>query len=188
LTNRIATVIEACTLDDLLTFRALPKHDGLRAEILDGELVVTPSPDWAHQQAVGGLYRALCEAVAGRGQAVCLAPFDVALSPIDVVQPDILVTASGHTPSTRDNSLAGPPELVVEVLSRSTAHRDRGRKKDRYALHGVREYWLVDPHARTVEQFELHDGAYQRVGVFTQEIAPRITPGTTIDLRGAFPD
>jgi Uma2 family endonuclease len=132
------------TYDDLA---GMP-DDGLRREIPDGELVVTPSPSVIHQYASKRLHRQLerCFEERRLGE-VFYAPLDVILSRHDVVEPDLLVVTDPSTASQR--AIEAPPALVVEILSPSTAMRDRTQKAARYAATGVAHYWIVYTDRRT---------------------------------------
>ena len=123
-----------------------------RYEVVDGELVVTPAPTPFHQIVLLRLMKLLDAFVEShRAGTVLLAPCDVVLSRYDVLQPDILFVSSERRPIIGEKYVGPAPDLVVEVLSPSTADRDRTAKAKRYATFGVREMWLVDPDARTIE-------------------------------------
>jgi Uma2 family endonuclease len=132
--------------------------DGFTREILDGELVVTPSPAPIHQRVSRRLQRQLEVYFEARGLGeVFNAPLDTILGPHDVVEPDLLVVTDPATISRR--AIEGPPGLVVEILSPSTAGRDRTVKTRRYAAAGVRHCWLVDIENHRIECLRLaHDG------------------------------
>ena len=83
------------------------------------------------------------------------APLDVLFAEGDYLQPDILFVRSDRTHLMTDRGVEGPPDLVVEVLSPSTASRDRGMKLERYRFYGVPEYWIIDPDERTMEVWDL---------------------------------
>ncbi len=123
-----------------------------RYEVIDGELFVTPAPTTMHQVVKRRLERLIEEFVEPRQLGIVLdAPYDVVLSEYDVLQPDILFVSAARR-SIVGPKYAGPaPDLVVEVLSPSTEDRDRVAKAKRYARFGVREMWLVDPEAKTIE-------------------------------------
>ena len=70
--------------------------------------------------------------------------------------PDFMVVCDPD--KVKDNGVQGAPDLIVEVLSPSTAHNDRGHKMDIYAKCGVREYWIVVPGEKTVEQYLPNNG------------------------------
>ncbi len=147
----------------LLTYQdyaALP-DDGRRYEIHDGELSVTPAPNPQHQRLLGALYRFLHAHVADRALGeVILSPLDVILSDTSVVQPDLVYLDRTRAEVVSGRGVEGPPTLVVEILSPSTARIDRDRKLRLYARHGVPYYWIVDPEARAIEAFRLGPGGY----------------------------
>lgn len=137
---------------------ALP-DDGLRHELIDGVLVMTPAPGLPHQVVVGELHLIL-RAACPDDLRVILAPFDVALADDTVVEPDLLVAPRSQF--TRKD-LPGSPLLAVEVLSRSTRHLDRRWKFARYAEAGCPSYWIVDPGVPSVTAFELRGEEYVEV-------------------------
>lgn len=166
--------------------RALP-DDGWRHEVVDGELLVTPSPTWRHQRAVGALYRRVHEYVAGhRLGSVVLAPADVELDPRTLVQPDLFVVplVGGRAPESwaETSSL----HLVVEVLSPSTARADRQVKRSRYQRAGVAEYWIVDLDARLVERWRPDDARPEIVSGDLAWLPPEATGPLVISLPELF--
>ena len=143
------------TRDDL---DALP-DDGLRHELIDGQFIMTPSPGWPHQSVSSTLGRVLGNALVGTGMEVLHAPFDLVLG-ANVVEPDLIVA---HRTSFSTLGHETLPLLVVEILSPSTAHIDRGRKRDLYEEFGVHSYWIADPAAPSVTILELDSGRYEIV-------------------------
>jgi len=134
-------------------YRQLP--EGAPYELIRGHLVMSPSPSARHQFAQSNLFFELSRFVrANDAGRVLSAPFDVRLSEADVLQPDLLFVAQARLDRIGEQELDGPPDLVAEILSASTAHQDLTRKKRLYERHGVREYWVVDPDQRVVEVFE----------------------------------
>ena len=128
--------------------------DGQRYEIIDGELFVTPSPVFRHQYAVLELSAVLLPYCRTVGLRVGQAPSDIPFSARTLVQPDVLVlplNAAGRPPA--EFAEVGRLMLAVEVLSPSTAHVDRDRKRRLYQTMQVPEYWIVDTAARTVERW-----------------------------------
>ena len=134
---------------------ALP-DDGLRHELIDGHFVMTPAPGSNHQTISGALYRRLWSALQGTGLKVLTAPFDVVLGS-HVVEPDLVVAPASDITS---DYLPVPPLLVIEIISPSTAHLDRGRKRDIYAEAGIPHYWIVEPNTPAVTVYELADSTY----------------------------
>lgn len=138
------------TADDV---RALPDEPGKRFECVDGVLLVSPSPRLPHQLMVGALWRALDAYLrVERVGAVIMAPSDLELDNFTLVQPDVFVLPLVDGRPPRAVSEIGFPLVFVEVLSPSSAHTDKGVKRERYQRHGV-EYWIVDIDARLVERW-----------------------------------
>jgi len=135
--------------------RALP-DDGLRYELVDGELLVTPSPGWTHQTAVAALFRRLDGYVGSNALGwVRFAPADISLGEDEVLQPDLFVIPAALNPRSWQEVRA--LLLVIEVLSPGTARYDRLIKRRRYQRAPVPEYWIVDLDARLVERWKPDD-------------------------------
>ena len=134
--------------------RALPDVPGQRFEVVDGELLVSPSPVRRHQKVAFELAVILREyLLAFQGGDVLMAPSDYELDGFTMVQPDLYVVplVDGSMPDVQQ----GPDEafLFVEVLSPSTARSDRVVKRERYQRQGI-EYWIVDIDARVIERWQ----------------------------------
>lgn len=154
----IAKPTRRWTYDDLV---ALP-DDGKRYEIIDGELYEMTSPTWDHGQAVINLIGLLLPLVRKIGGELHTAPQDVLMPGADPVQPDVFMLAHDQLHLISERGVEGAPRLVVEVLSPSTARRDRVIKRAAYARGGVEEYWLVSPEAGTIEVLVLQGGEFVR--------------------------
>lgn len=121
-------------------------------QLLDGEMILAPSPTDRHQAISLNLVMTLQTFVRDRSLGrVRFAPLDVVLSQHDVAQPDILFVSNNRSSIVTAANIQGAPDLVVEILSPGTAEHDRGYKQALYGRHGVREYWIVDPEAETIE-------------------------------------
>jgi len=145
------------TYDDLVN---LPQ-DGRRCEVLDGELIVTPSPASQHQIVLANLGSLLHRHVKEQRLGVVMfAPMDVVLDAHTIVEPDILFVHSARSGIIERHAIVGPPDLCVEITSPSTLARDRGAKAKLYARFGVEHYWIVDPTGCTLETFVLRQGTY----------------------------
>ncbi|HUF75967.1 MAG TPA: Uma2 family endonuclease [Longimicrobiales bacterium] len=173
-------------------FARLPSEGSTRHEIIDDELYVTPSPSLRHQRVVTDLVSLLNEFVRSHDLGhLFVSPLDVLLAEGDHVEPDLLFVRRDRAGILTDRGVEGAPDLVVEVLSPSTAGRDRGIKLERYRLFGVAEYWIVDPESRTVELWRLSEGAEEAVVLkapehFRWEPAPG-GPALEIRLEELFP-
>ena len=133
--------------------RASPYDPRKRVECVDGELLVSPGPRLVHQSAVTILVRLLDAYCAAHGAgAVFTSPGELELDAFTLVQPDVYVLPLVDGRRPRTTAEVGTPQLLVEVLSPSTARVDRVVKRQRYQRLGV-EYWIVDLEARVVERW-----------------------------------
>lgn len=151
-------------IDTRLTYEdyCLLPNDGKRYEIVEGELLVTPAPLTCHQKVVLNLGSALLDFTKKHDLGeVYVAPVDVVLSPYDVVEPDILYVSKARLGIVTEKNLQGAPDLVVEVLSDSTARVDRTIKLKLYARFGVGEYWLIDPMRLSAEIYRLGSEGFE---------------------------
>lgn len=137
-------------------YAALP-DDGTRYEVLDGEVVVSPSAGSPHQRLQLRLAVELYSLVHRPGFGELFTDLDCELLPHDIVRPDLLVVLPKHRARILPTRIAGTPDLAIEILSKATAARDRNEKRRRYEAAGTPELWLVDGDLRTVTQF-VHDG------------------------------
>jgi Uma2 family endonuclease len=136
-------------------------EDGRRYELYDGEVYEVPSPILLHQMVSARLHLALAAYVNTHGGAVFYAPLDIVLSEYDVVQPDLLLFTRERANLLHPRKVTRvPPDLAVEILSPSTERNDRGRKLRLLQQHGVREVWLVDPDAESIEVYTLSGSEY----------------------------
>jgi len=129
---------------------------GERWELVDGEVLVTPSPHWTHQRIVGRLFSQIDEYVRAQrlGEAF-VSPLDVKLEPGLVLQPDVLVVPAGEL--RRHSDIVRRLLLAVETVSPSSARHDRVTKRPHYQRHRVSQYWIVDDVSRTIERWTPDD-------------------------------
>jgi Uma2 family endonuclease len=144
------------TYDDL---EHLPDDDGHRYELVDGTLIVTPSPSWLHQRAAMRLLVLLNEHCPSELE-VFPAALDVVFSPDTVLEPDVLVVRRSDLGR---RVVEGVPVLAVEVLSPSTRRIDLGTKRLVFEARGVPSYWVVDPDEPSLTVFELEGSSYVEV-------------------------
>jgi len=140
------------TYEDYLHF-----SDEKRYEIINGEVYMVPSPLTYHQKVLALLYMSLWDFVEEHqiGE-VLLAPLDVVLSEIDVVQPDIMYISNERRRIITEKNIQGAPDLVIEILSPSTAYKDQTIKTKIYSKYGVKEMWLVDPEKKEIQLLVLN--------------------------------
>ena len=151
------TISTKFTHADLL---AIP-NDGKRREIVDGELIVTPAPKLSHQEILLNLAMAFGKYLEQNpiGKLI-ISPMDVILSDFDVLEPDLLLVLNENRGILQD-WVRGAPDLVIEILSPTTAAHDRGPKLKVSAKYGVKEYWIGDPANKALEVLTLKGTAYQ---------------------------
>jgi Uma2 family endonuclease len=160
-------------------------EDGNRYEVIDGELYVTPPPLEPHQGAAGALYRHISPYVHERRLGkIYFAPLGVVLDDENGVQPDLVYVSSERQGIIVERGIEGAPDLVVEILSRSTQARDRGVKMRRYAAAGIPHYWIVDVRARALETYRLRQQGYESIGVYRtgSVFQPELFPGLEIPI------
>jgi Uma2 family endonuclease len=159
--------------------QALP-DDGNRYEVVDGELLVTPAPSKPHQRVVVE-FLAVIHGYLRRvdiGQEVLTAPTDVFLGK-SLTQPDLVVGPRQDAPNQQ-------PLLVVEVLSPSTARRDRFTKRVLYQRAGIAEYWIVDMDAQAIERWRPGDERGELVDARIEWNPPGASEPLSIDLDELF--
>ena len=165
-------------------FCALP-DDGKRYEILDGDLLMSPSPREIHQRVLGRLFRILSGHAEKAGLGVVyIAPFDVILSENDIVEPDLIFVAETNRSIVTDENIRGVPDLLVEVLSSTRPELDTRDKRAVYARCSVPFYWIVDPENKHLTELQLVEKAYAVVSELTNKdsFQPRLFTGLTINL------
>lgn len=173
------------TYDDYLT---LP-NDGKRYEIIEGGLNVSPAPEPKHQEAIGNIFTALRNFVRSRSLGrIYVSPIDVVLSMTDIVQPDIVFISAERLSIVKKKNIVAAPDLVVEVLSPSTAIMDRTQKKSLYEKYSVREYWIVDVENEAVEVYTLKESRFDSPKVFrsSQSVISSLLTGFTLLVSEVF--
>ncbi len=169
-------------------YKLLPEDK--RFEMIEGELLVTPAPSTRHQMIlVRILVRLVNFVTAGRLGQVLPSPTDVILSDDTVVQPDILfISRERLAIMDPKGGVRGAPDLVVEVLSPSTAGRDRILKRKLYAKYGVKEYWIVDPDACSIEVLIYSPGGMELWQAFLagSSLTSPLMDGLTVSLDDLF--
>src|SRR5437879_6204982 len=153
-------------------------------ELWDGELIMPPAHFFDHKQVVLRFYRLLFDWVSNRKLGkVVTAPIDMVLSPHRAVQPDVAFIAQDRLGIIR-RVIKGPVDLAVEVISLGTRNRDRIEKRDLYEQYGVKEYWIIDPEAQTVEVLYLEDGRYRLLMRSTAEqiVSSRLLAGFELSV------
>ena len=165
--------------------------ENIRAELLDGEIVMMAPPASKHQWVSGELFFQIRGYLEGKPCKVFAAPFAVRLFPQNdnsddtVFEPDIVVICDPA--KLDDKGCNGAPDLVIEIISPSTAKYDRIVKFRKYQNAGVKEYWIVDPEIKSVEVCILENNRYvMYVYEETEKTPVAVLKGCEIDLQKVF--
>jgi Uma2 family endonuclease len=164
-------------------------EDGNQHELFDGELVMTPSPRPRHQDIVVKLTTRLAAYMEPRSLGkLYVAPLDTIMDEYTVVQPDILFVSRERVAEVVKEWIEGAPDLVVEVLSPSTFHKDLRRKMGVYSQFGVKEYWIVDPEEQTIALYERAGEKLQLTRQFAagETFRSPLLPGFELEVQSIF--
>ena len=182
----MATTVKRLTYDDL---ESIPQErEGDRHEIIDGELVATPAPVPNHESITINIVGALLPVIRdGKLGRLYTAPIDVRLSPDNVLMPDIIFVARERRLIVGAKVIEAAPDLVVEILSPGTRHRDLGVNRGLYARFGLREYWIVDPDDHTATVLSLTGEEYVPLPVNDDgTIRSAVFPGLDLTVEVVF--
>jgi Uma2 family endonuclease len=135
-------------------------------ELIEGEVVIGVPPNTKHQSAVAETFFIFMTCAKASGGKAFTAPIEVYLDPYNSYEPDVLYLAPDTKCVVEEKRLVGAPDLVVEVLSRSTAKNDRESKFSAYQKFGVPEYWIIDPVNEYLEVYILDGAVFVKLGTF----------------------
>jgi len=148
----------------------LKTPDDKRYELIEGELLMTPSPVPKHQRISRKIEFMLEKFVTENGLGeVFDAPCDVYLDDENVVQPDIFFISKERLNIIGEKNIQGAPDLVIEIISENTAYRDLVQKKKLYAKFGLKEYWIAIPEEGSIEIYILKDNTYQLYKTYSKD-------------------
>ncbi len=162
--------------------------DDVRAEILGGEIVAMPAPLPRHSNPQRALGRFVGgpfhddDGFGGPGGWWIFVEVDVELEAHEVVRPDLAGWRRERLVTPDRRPLRVVPDWACEIVSPSSAARDRVYKRHLYARHGIRHYWIVDPEARTLEALELHDGRWVDVGTYDETATAQVPPFEAVSI------
>ena len=144
----------------------LAYQDEAREELIGGEIVaMSPRPVFNHNRIAGNLYALFWSYLRSRTCTPIMDGTDLYLTKQDRFIPNMMVVCDRA--KIQADGVHGAPDLVVEVLSPSTAKRDRGYKKDTYERCGVREYWLINPAEKSIEVYRLKNKVFALYDVYS---------------------
>lgn len=164
-------------------------EDGKRYEILEGRLLMVPSPFTPHQRISGKLYRHLSNYVEKNNLGeVFHPPYDVVLSELNVVQPDIIYVSKENSNIITEENIKGVPDLVIEIVSKTSRKNDETTKKMIYARSNIKEYWIVYPESKTINVFTKPEQGYVLWKEFltTDTLSTPTFPDIKLDIAKIF--
>ena len=137
---------------------------GVRLELVNGAVAVSPSPIPRHSFVVIKLARILDTHIVENDLGELYQDVDTLLDEYNVRRPDVLYFSKERTHLVGEKAMEGLPDLAIEVLSPSSIEVDREDKFEQYRDAGVMHYWIIDPAERTVEAWTLTEGRYIEAG------------------------
>jgi len=159
--------------------------EGTPYQLIEGELIMSPAPGYSHQNTLGNLFIILRTRL--KDAQVILSPIDVYLDEENAYQPDIVVVLKDSRARVEERGIFGAPDVVVEILSPSTAYYDLTEKKDVYERVGVKEYWIVDPKRKTFEIYSNSEEGFKLTSQAKKDGKVRSELlGLEIDLKEVF--
>ncbi len=185
------------TLSDRLQTEAIARakfrdemSDDQKVEFVDGEIVMHSPARRQHIIAKNHLLALLGAYVRMNSLGEVLDEKCLCAFPRNDYEPDIVFFSPAKASLFESETMLFPvPDLVIEILSNSTQARDRGVKYDDYEAHGVGEYWIIDAHAETIEQYVVEQGQFRLLlKSGSGEIASRVVSGFRIPIRAIFDD
>lgn len=170
-----------------------PENDTTIYELIRGEIVKRASPNTPHQRVSRKLVYLLEHYnLQKRVGELFHAPYDVYLDEENAgIQPDLVFVTAGRKSIIRDsNGIVGAPDLIVEIISKSTMDKDRVLKKDLYEEFGIPEYWIVAPRNRSIEVYRLDKNRYGLFAFAAEDgkIRSSVLPDFELDVKEVFPE
>lgn len=170
-------------------YKLLP--EGAPYQLIGGELIMmVPAPNPFHQIISANIFERIRRFVKEKGIGIILySPIDIYLGEENACQPDIVFISKEREGIIKEDGIYGPPDLIVEILSPSTAYYDMKKKFKVYERYGVKEYWIVDPEMKGVEVFLLNQkGEFEITAKHYESGAAKsaILGGMEIDLKDIF--
>ncbi len=155
---------------------------GVRLELVDGEVKVSPSPEPMHSFADRSLTGILRLHIRDRDLGALFGDVDTIFGEHDVRRPDLIYFAKGRLHLVGRKAMEGPPDLCVEIVSPSSVAVDRKQKFKQYEKGKVAHYWIVDPDAETIEGFKLSGSKYRATGHGKKDDIVRLPPFLDLDI------
>ena len=166
-------------------FDELTANDERRFELIEGEIIEMAPPIVPHQDITLNAAFVLKPLIPDG--KLYISPIEVYLDEVNIPQPDLVWVSTNSICKVERKRLVGAPDLVIEVLSPSTAKRDKTDKFKLYEKHGSREYWLVDPEYSNIEVWRRGTSGFERQGVYgIGDTFESVTLGKPVDVTPIF--
>ncbi|HHY74284.1 MAG TPA: type II toxin-antitoxin system Phd/YefM family antitoxin [Bacillus bacterium] len=151
-------------------FLELRNNSDERVEYIDGQIYFLASPKVIHQRILGRLFGTFHNTFKGKKCEPFMAPFDIELKrtpeKINMVQPDLMIICDLEEKLGEDDYYKGVPDLIVEILSKSTQSKDMVKKLELYLACGVKEYWIVNPWNQEVTVYQYENATIEKSKTF----------------------
>ena len=183
----MATALHLYTWNDI---KDLPESAG-RTEIVNGDLIMSPTPAGSHQRICTELGATIAPLVKRRDLGVFYSsPFHVIFDAHVHYEPDLCFVSKDRLDIIQENYINGPPDLIIEVISEGNRTHDTVVKFRHYEKYGVKEYWLVDQRDRLISVYALRDSKYERLGAHApgDSLHSEVLPNLSFDPASVFPD
>lgn len=155
---------------------------GVRLELVDGEVIASPSPDPKHSFSDRRLSKILSNHVDDNDLGALFGDVDTIFGEHDVRRPDLIYFAKNRLHLIGEKAMEGPPDLCVEIISPSSIAVDRKQKFKQYEKGKVAHYWIVDPTAETIEGYKLTGGKYRLSGKGKNDDIVRLPPFPELNI------
>ncbi len=166
-------------------YKSLP--EGSLYQLINGELIGSPSPTPYHQKVLRNLFVHLWKHISEKTLGeVFFSPIDVYLEEKEAYQPDIIFISRERLDIVKEDGIYGAPDLVIEILSETTAYYDMKHKKTVYERSGVKEYWIVDPYEKSVEVYENRKGKFEMIEYVKEGIVKSEILGVKVKIEEIF--
>jgi Uma2 family endonuclease len=156
---------------------------GVRLELVDGEVAVSPSPVPRHAFVVMKLAKILGNYIDDNDLGELFQDVDTLLDEYNVRRPDVLYFSKARLHLVGEKAMEGPPDLAVEVTSPSSVETDREDKFKQYRRAGIMHYWIIDPSERSMEGWTMEGAEYRATGHAVGTGIIRLPPFPDLDIR-----
>ncbi|MEQ9425829.1 MAG: Uma2 family endonuclease [Cyclobacteriaceae bacterium] len=164
----------------------LQLEEGLLAQLIDGEIIMSPAPNLKHQAVLKHLFDLFYDLEKDGLGLTYFSPVDLHIDKTNVFQPDLIFVLNDNKDIFSDRGIEGPPDLIVEAISPSNSFIDRNTKKKKYLQFGVKEYWIVDPANETLE---IYSGNEEKPILYLAEegeVTSKVLPALKFNLSQIF--